>query len=430
MSRDSHRGAADPIRVAVPASIDRVLAVFASRAEPPFEPLVLAWLDRHAAGPLRGKVKRWVEEGRLSISAHDPSGISVPILGACFAKRIDPSTIKRFQAARSCILLRTREPLANPPVGLWAAFAAGRALAAAFAGVVWDQGLNTFWRPGLEESDLPAGGAVAVAEHVLVLNSVDERGLAWFTTLGLRQFGLPNLEVRDAPPNLGGRLVHLVLGAAQVLVESALAGARCYPGTSFEILLGPEIRVSSADVGRAERSGEEGHAGKAGIARLEYTGDGRRVREPFITLRPPIGFERNAGVWLNEVLDAIAPRDSSILCHEAADQGLETAHRRAVAALGQAKDRFQRGLPVGSELLIKKGFAFEHGGIEYMWIAVTTWKGSRIQGHLSSEPHFCRDLRAGDPVELSEAEVYDWMIEHPDGKRDGGFTQQVLERGV
>jgi uncharacterized protein YegJ (DUF2314 family) len=214
---------------------------------------------------------------------------------------------------------------------------------------------------------------------------------------------------------------------AQILVDAALGCAHGRGRAPRELRIGPEIRVTHGDTARAYRTGEEGDPEKAAVVRLEYSGRGRARLEPFIELLPPRGFERSMGAWLSQVLDVIAPEEDRMIQFEGVRGEVEAAHRRAVTELGGVKERFQRGLPVGSRLRIKHGFTSEHG-IEYMWVAVATWRGSRIQGHLANKPAYCPDLQAGDPVELSETEVYDWFIEHEDGSREGAYTDRVLEK--
>jgi uncharacterized protein YegJ (DUF2314 family) len=341
-------------------------------------------------------------------------------------KRLDPVALARMEAAHSCLVLPSKISATDLPVGLWALVAAGRALSVAFRGTVYDSALRGFWHSSAGTRDLPADGSLAVGEHIRVFNSVGERGLAWFTTVGLGQFGIPNLEVRDAPPNLGGRLASLICGVAQVLVESVLATVE-RRGPSRLVEIGPEIRITSADTARAYRTPEKASAGDGGIVRLEYTGQGRGKLEPFIELRAPAGFEGNSGTWLNQVLDSILPEEERIVGEDGTHSKLEAAHRKALAELRTVKTRFQRGLPVGSKLHVKHGFVNEEG-IEYMWVAVTTWRGNRIQGHLINKPAYCPDLRPGDPIEIAEVEVYDWLIGHEDGTREGAYTDQVLER--
>jgi uncharacterized protein YegJ (DUF2314 family) len=63
-----------------------------------------------------------------------------------------------------------------------------------------------------------------------------------------------------------------------------------------------------------------------------------------------------------------------------------------------------------------------------MWVAVNTWRGNRLQGQLTNQPRHRLDLKPGDPIELSEPEVYDWAIERADGTSEGGYTTIVLKK--
>jgi uncharacterized protein YegJ (DUF2314 family) len=61
-------------------------------------------------------------------------------------------------------------------------------------------------------------------------------------------------------------------------------------------------------------------------------------------------------------------------------------------------------------------------------VAVNTWTGDRLKGQLANEPDVRRDLRAGQTVWLAEQEIYDWMIQLPDGRTEGGYTTAVVEQ--
>ena len=425
---DSRDPVSGPVRVLVPERLQRFLVIYPSGSVRSLKRSIRDWVQSHAREPLRARLHQWSSAHPLEITFHDKDCVRLPPMGACLLQTLDVATLARMQAARSCLLLRIRISSSDLPVGLWSMVAAGRALSAAFRGAVYDSVLNGFWDSSVASRDLPADGFLAVAEHTRILNSVDDRGLAWFTTVGMPQFGLPNLEVREVPPNVSERLGSLIRGVAQILVESVLAMVE-RRGPSRVMEIGPEIRITRADTARARGTPGKGNPGKGGLVRLEYTGVGRQHLEPFIELRAPAAFQCSPGAWLNQILDAIEPEPETILRREGTgtDLELEVAHRKALSELMIVKARFQRGLPVGSKLQIKHGFISE-AGIEYMWVAVTTWKGSRIQGNLVGRPSFCPDLRSGDPVEIAEVEVYDWLIRHENGVREGAYTDQVLER--
>jgi uncharacterized protein YegJ (DUF2314 family) len=63
-----------------------------------------------------------------------------------------------------------------------------------------------------------------------------------------------------------------------------------------------------------------------------------------------------------------------------------------------------------------------------MWVAVSTWTGNRFKGQLANHPDVRRDLRAGQTVEIAEPDVYDWMIQLPDGRTEAGYTTDVVEQ--
>ena len=65
---------------------------------------------------------------------------------------------------------------------------------------------------------------------------------------------------------------------------------------------------------------------------------------------------------------------------------------------------------------------------EYMWIAINTWTGHHLKGQLANDPQMRLDLRAGQTVEVSESDVFDWMLQLPGGRSQGNFTKAVLER--
>ena len=107
---------------------------------------------------------------------------------------------------------------------------------------------------------------------------------------------------------------------------------------------------------------------------------------------------------------------------------MEAAHQRAVRELPGAKRRFQAGLRPGETLLVKHGFPTRDGGHEYMWVAVNTWTGDRLEGQLANDPQVRMDLRAGQTVQLAEQDVFDWMIHLPNGGTEGGYTTAVVEQ--
>ena len=338
--------------------------------------------------------------------------------------------MERIESANRCALIVTRDRLARPRPGLWTVAAAHRALEKTLDGIGFDPLSFSFRSGGPREGPLPGSGRIAVAEHIYVLRSIRERGHGWITTKGMEKFGLPNLEAQEVPPDLAGSLAPILDGVAQVLVGRILDLADRSGKPPREIDVEPEITVRAADLAAA--FGKEANPEDRGSAvlRLSWTGRGRGKMEPFVSIDPPEGFGDGRGVWFHRLLEDLqgSPGKDKVVHACGKDDALEAAHRKAVVTLGIVKERFGRGLRPGEVLYVKHGFPHE-GGSEFMWVAVNTWKGLRLQGQLSNAPTYCADLKAGDPIELGEDEVYDWVIEKADGSIEGGFTNVVLGGG-
>jgi uncharacterized protein YegJ (DUF2314 family) len=111
------------------------------------------------------------------------------------------------------------------------------------------------------------------------------------------------------------------------------------------------------------------------------------------------------------------------------DEELEAASRRARGTLlAKVKPAFLAGLPHLEHLLVKAPFPQDDGGNEWMWIEVLAWDGTLVKGILQSDPHFVRGLKAGDRVETSEDDIFDYIHVRADGSRQGNTTAELLLR--
>src|SRR5260221_461735 len=73
------------------------------------------------------------------------------------------------------------------------------------------------------DATIDGTGIVAVGDAVIVPVSQSAQGLPWFTTSGLGRYGLPDLSLEGAPSGAERVATHLVMSAAQSIVEAMLA---------------------------------------------------------------------------------------------------------------------------------------------------------------------------------------------------------------
>src|SRR5262249_4972869 len=101
------------------------------------------------------------------------------------------------------------------------------------------------------------------------------------------------------------------------------------------------------------------------------------------------------------------------------NDAIRAASDRARQRLPALRKQFNAGLQPGETLLLKAPFETDDGGNEWMWVEVSSWKGSTIVGLLANEPDHVPGLRAGATVEVNEEEIFDYILNKADGSMEG-----------
>jgi uncharacterized protein YegJ (DUF2314 family) len=135
-------------------------------------------------------------------------------------------------------------------------------------------------------------------------------------------------------------------------------------------------------------------------------------------------------VWLNHVASELLGGSRDIRMAKTEGDSMQRAHERALGELPQIKERFLAGLKPGEVLFVKHGFPTTTGSREYIWAAVNRWQGSRLTVQVANDPNEVEGLRMGMTVLLEEADIFDWMLQLPGDRTEGGYTSKVaLEEG-
>lgn len=426
-----------PIRLPLPESLAVSYLVYfrSQRTEPPTPeqliPVLSGWIERHVEDPLRSPLLEFCNRGLLQLAVGPRDMMPEPPRELLESWRPGELEERRFLEATHVVAIISDDLLRPPRLGLWLALAAARALSEASGGVALDPEFPRLLRLDDNQRDLPANGRIHIGDHILVPQSVGDKGLLWTTTKGMGKFGLPELEICDAPPNLNTPIGYLINGAAQRLVrsslEQALEAGEKEPG---ELTLEPILRVRLEDVVAARTEElpvppEEGARGWVDVG-LEYR-RGRRDEDSFLRLTPPPGTREKPGVWWSTAISEMFGAGESTLRNVKSDsEAMEAAHLRAMSELPRARQRFAAGLQPGEMLIVKHGFPTGGEMHEYMWLSVNSWRDDRLTCQLMNSPEIRRDLRAGQMVELREADLFDWAVMRPDGEIEGGYTNRVV----
>lgn len=423
-----------PLRVRIDEPIDARFAAFL-RPDPDDLPtteglVAEAWsFFEKLEEPLGPALVRWIESGLLrpiSLSLEDAPRPPIEMLENFGLGAEEKSRIER---ATHIEVFSSPDLLMPPAFGLWASMGAALAAARRWNGVVLDPHLPRVLPLDSDTgSEVPPDGKIRMPHHLRVLTSTDERGLAWITTKGMSKFGLPELEIQDVPTDIAQSLWPLVNAMAALLRQLAITTATEDAKGKKVFEFGPELRIDCRQINEA--MGDQPVEPAEGVrgwttVRLEFRG-GRRGSDDFLRIVPPSYFREGQGVWLHSALSDLHGVERTLVSVAADDEAMAKAHEQAVATLPDARKRFQAGLEPGERLFVKHGFPRDEQGLhEFMWVIVNTWTGQRIHGQLANDPQFRIDLRAGQQIDLSDSDVFDWLLIKADGSNEGGFTVSV-----
>lgn len=336
-----------------------------------------------------------------------------------FGRGLTAAQVKALRGARQALILRFAHP-----VGM-AAYRTSLALVERLArdtgGLPWDEETREVFTPDAwheHRLDGWQGPTPDVTRHI-VIHAYPNRGLARAITLGMAKFGLPDLVVNDYGWSSNRAVGNLINGLAQQLAEGARPGA---PG-AFDLDL-----AALRHEGQRRQQAADLKAGALQKARLRLAETPREDGDPHnllveIGVAPRAGADR--GALLEALLATVYGAEDKVqdIRH---DDAIREASRRARARLPALQQAFARGFRPGEFLLVKAPFPTPGGGREWMWVEVTAWRGDAIAGLLQNQPRDIPTLRSGQAVQVSQAEVFDYLLRDPGGQEEGNETGKLI----
>ena len=386
-----------------------------------------AGLSARLPSPVGVAARMMLDTGAVTV--HAMSSSSVPPVAAPLQEHLGVASelVRAVAEASQFIVVRASCPPGWPPMHEWA----GRACAAVLASqagvplvdtgppevLAADAALRTL--PGAEEASF------RLADWMLVFASAGIGGL-WMTTKGLGRFGLPELGVRNVPPQLGQAWTRVLTGLASSLLGTWLTALRDRAEPAFA-QLPAVLEVREADIARAYDSSVT--EGPAVLVRLTFDPSPQDSADSFLSVQPPDDYPASAGEFLAGVCAALfGQRDHQIRYLAPSDQ-MERAMQAAREALPAVRARFLAGdLPPRAQLMIKHEISVP-GQDEYPWAYVTSWADpARVLGNSAGDATLDRGIRAGRPIVVAAETIIDWAI-WIDGKGivEGGQTNVIAQ---
>jgi len=386
-----------------------------------------AGLSAGPASPVSVAARMMLDAGAVTVEAMSSS--SLPPLPGRLQEYLGvaPELVQAVTEARDFIVIRALGPPGWPPMHEWA----GRACAAVLAGqagvplvdtgtpkiLAADAALRTL--PGAEDAGF------RLADWMLVFQSAGSGGL-WQTTKGLGRFGLPELQVRNVPPQLGNPWTRVLTGLASCLLGAWLNALRDRAEPAFA-QLPAVLEVSGAEIARAY--GVPVTESPAAAVRLTFDPSPQDNADSFLSVHPPDDYPASAGEFLAGVCAALFGPQELRIRHLAPSDEMEQAMRAAREALPAVRARFLAGdLPPRAQLMIKHEISVP-GRSEYPWAYVTSWADpARVLGNSAGDATLDPGIRAGRPIVVDAGTIIDWAI-WIDGKGivEGGQTNVIAQ---
>ena len=116
-----------------------------------------------------------------------------------------------------------------------------------------------------------------------------------------------------------------------------------------------------------------------------------------------------------------------IIYAESEDPELEKAKQEALSNLDYFIESFQSN-PTDTimEYYVKMDF-IDNGEHEHMWVFVSKYENEEFSGYLANEPEIVKNLKNGQPLEVTKEQIEDWVIlDTRTGKKEGDYSSKVL----
>lgn len=391
------------------------------------------WLQRHCDDPFRTSLQTWTEQGRLQIRIYPVGTIPPPPLGALRQAGSTETEEGRLARATHEIVVSAKDQH-EPRLAIWNVVGMTRAIALQYAGVIMDRDMPRLVPIDTHARRLQTG--VRVADFVRILAVPQREGRAHLVVRGLRKFQLPQIEVQYVAADLQAQMAMLLQVLAQVLVyrvRKQLASGASRPTLAIPAEL--RVDLDHEALRRVQwKVDTKPNARRCTTARLAFVPAPDARGEATLRVEPPPGWKGDPRGWMAPMLVELLGGDIPVVKEADEDEEalpadpMEAAHRRAMNDLPEVRRRYQKGLPGGYDLYVKRAFPLPDGGREYMWIHVTSWYDDVVRGRLATHPRYRTDLHAGQTLQCAQEDVFDWLLVFPDGRELGAYTDQVPQQ--
>src|SRR5271157_5466660 len=275
-------------------------------------------------------------------------------------------------------------------------------------GIVQDAVSHTLWGTSQWQGHAQQPLENLVDSHVQ-FELLDEGEVVWIHTHGMQKFGLPEMEMEGVPADLASsaRVTMVLVG------ETLIASSRNRPDPKEPLNIPNTPFLFKLEVRPRD---EENHFPVGSLKILPYVSDydpqsPAAIKHVLTMMHSKVASHCNSGRRTESPAATTSPELTADIATAAMREKLLKAHKKARTDLPIFKKNFQQANGSHRHVYaVKVGFPAQGGAYEWMWVSLVAWRGQFLVGRLENTPVLRKDLSKGSRVEVSEGEVFDWVI--------------------
>jgi uncharacterized protein YegJ (DUF2314 family) len=340
-----------------------------------------------------------------------------------FGRGISRQQAQALQESEEAFILEFAHPKENVWTGLRSANELVEEIARETGGLVWDEETREIFSPDAwhqKRIGSWASGVPDISSQTLIhVYKKDEFVRA--ITLGMTKAGLPDVVVDEFSWSSETQVGILINLFCQLMAE----GAVFEKSGKFSLDL---HAIKSSEVRDAQLKSLKGNS--LGVAYMSLKPGVWEEGDPKNRL-VQLTADRYAGndvqAKQDHMISCIFGWEDEVKAVEHSEELLEES-RKERAKLPELQKDFNAGLRPGEYIQVKAPFKTPDGGNEWMWVEITFWKGNLIRGTLENEPFNIPGLRGGQVVEVWQGDVFDYIRQYPDKRREGNTTGEIIRQ--
>jgi uncharacterized protein YegJ (DUF2314 family) len=288
-------------------------------------------------------------------------------------------------------------------------------------GLIWDSETREMFTPKAwkkKRIDSWSGETPAVEDHI-VIHAYNSNEGARAITLGMAKFGLPDIVVNNFAWSLNRPMGNLINLVAQSTTEGFTPSKDGILELNIDKLKNTDYKKKLLFT--LKDNAEPTLTIQLGAGNHEEGDPNNYITELLFPSRKDVSLSEEHETLLSSLFgweDKI-----SYVQHNAL---ITAASERAKQKLEDLRKYFNNGLAPGEFIQVKAPFLTPDGGNEWMWVEVLSWKNNVIAGLLKNQPHHIPNLKGGSEVTVKQEDVFDYIINHPDGTSEGNETGALI----